>query len=127
MADLTPERKQVGRPFQPGVSGNPAGRPIGSRNKLSEAFLKALEADFQIHGATAIEDVRTKRPQDYLKVIASLLPRGLELDVSVGPSPELKLALSEFAADYSAVKDAMARIGVSPVMIEAITVEEDDE
>jgi hypothetical protein len=28
------------RPFEPGVSGNPAGRPKGSRNKLSEAFLQ---------------------------------------------------------------------------------------
>ena len=27
---------------------------------------------------------------------------------------------------YEAVRDAMARIGVSPVMIEAVTIEEDD-
>ena len=112
--------------WKPGQSGNPIGRRLGSRNKLSEDFLKALQADFEAHGVEAIEAVRTKRPQDYLKIIASLLPAKSELDVSIGPSPELKVALSEFAADYTAVRDAMQRIGVSPVMIEAVTIEEDE-
>jgi hypothetical protein len=40
----------VGRPFK---SGNP-GRPKGSRNKLGEAFLDALHADWQEHGTEAI-------------------------------------------------------------------------
>jgi hypothetical protein len=34
-----------GRPFPKGVSGNPKGRPMGSRQKLSEAFITALEPD----------------------------------------------------------------------------------
>ena len=64
-----------GRPFQP---GNP-GRPKGSRNKLGEAFLDALHADWQEHGADAIARVRQDRPQDYLKVIASTLPKDLNV------------------------------------------------
>ena len=31
--------------FEPGVSGNPSGRPIGSKNKLSQMAQKLLEAD----------------------------------------------------------------------------------
>jgi hypothetical protein len=36
--------KQRGRPFQPGVSGNARGRPIGARNKRTRAALEAAEA-----------------------------------------------------------------------------------
>ena len=40
MATDPTSKKHHGRPFQPGVSGNPAGRPRGSRN----AALAALDA-----------------------------------------------------------------------------------
>src|SRR5688572_19169397 len=53
-ADNTAQKQQIGRPFEAGQSGNLAGRPKGSRNKLSEAFLQALAPDF-------IETVRTER------------------------------------------------------------------
>lgn len=70
------EPKQGGpRRFLPGQSGNPAGRPKGSRNKLGEAFLRALHDDFAEHGPDVIATVRAERPQDYLKVVASTLPK----------------------------------------------------
>jgi hypothetical protein len=45
-ADNTAHKQENGRPFEPGQSGNPAGRPKGARNKLSEVFLQALAEDF---------------------------------------------------------------------------------
>jgi hypothetical protein len=48
-----PDKARDGR-FKPGQSGNPAGRPKGSRNKLGQAFLDALQADFEQHGVAAI-------------------------------------------------------------------------
>jgi hypothetical protein len=44
-ADITVS-KQRGRPFAAGISGNPDGRPKGSRNKLTETFLDTVAKDF---------------------------------------------------------------------------------
>ena len=82
-------RKQVTR-FQSGKSGNPAGRPRGARNKHSENFINAFAQDFEQHGAEVIEKVRAERPQDYLKIAASLLPKQMELEANrTRPAPEL--------------------------------------
>ncbi len=69
-------------PWKPGESGNPAGRPKGARNKLGEEFLEALRDDFLAHGAGAIEQTRIEKPDAYLKVIASILPKQLEIKES---------------------------------------------
>jgi hypothetical protein len=72
--------KQAASRFQPGQSGNPGGRPIGARNKLSEDFVRAVASDFAQHGAAVIESVRKDKPDVYLKVIAGLVPQKLDLD-----------------------------------------------
>ena len=78
---LTPEKdKKTGR-FVSGNIGGP-GRGKGSRNKLGEQFLSALQEDFEEHGAAAIETVRTEKPDQYLKVIASTLPRDLNVNIN---------------------------------------------
>jgi hypothetical protein len=63
------------------LTGNTAatGRPRGSRAKLSEAFLAALCEDFCAHGADTIQRVRIEKPDAYLKVIAWILPKQIEV------------------------------------------------
>jgi len=72
------------RPFKPGHSGNPNGRPKGARNRLGTQFLEALEADFNQFGAQAIALVREKKPEIYMRVVADLLPKEANINVEVG-------------------------------------------
>ena len=71
----TPRPTGLRPPWQPGQSGNPAGRPKGSRSKLSEDFFKALADDFENHGAAAIIAMRDERPGDYAKMVAGLMTK----------------------------------------------------
>lgn len=66
-------------PWQPGQSGNPNGRPKGSKHRIGEAFLKGMQEDFEEHGIEVIAKVRKTRPADYLKIIAALLPQELNV------------------------------------------------
>ena len=66
--------------FKPGQSGNLAGRPKGSRSKLQENFLKALSEDFEANGIEAIQTMRQEKPADYVRTIASLMPKQLEIE-----------------------------------------------
>lgn len=59
--------------------GNP-GKPKGSRHKLGEAFIAALHDDFEANGVSTIQRVREERPQDYVKVVASLLPKEFKIE-----------------------------------------------
>lgn len=65
------------------LSGNiGGGRPKGSRNKLGEAFVSDMLADWEVHGAVVIATVREEKPDQYLRVVASVLPRELNVKVS---------------------------------------------
>jgi Family of unknown function (DUF5681) len=83
-ADKTATKQRRGRPFKPGQSGNPKGRPKGARNRLGTQFLEALEADFNQFGSKAIALVREKKPEAYMRVVADLLPKEANINVEAG-------------------------------------------
>lgn len=72
--------------FKPGESGNPNGRPVGSKHKLSDEFVQALCADFALHGVAAIDALREKSPGEYLRVIASILPKDIYIEQDIRPT-----------------------------------------
>ncbi len=64
--------------WKPGQSGNPKGRPVGTRGKLANSFIDKLAEDFEIHGVEAIQRVRQTEPDKYLALIAKMIPRQIE-------------------------------------------------
>lgn len=66
----------------------PTTRPKGSRNRLGQAFVQALQDDFQEHGPQVIETIRSEKPDNYLKLVASLLPNELKVTTEIELSDE---------------------------------------
>ena len=93
--------------FKPGQSGNPAGRPKGSRNKFTEAFFKLLAADYESHGKEAIEKVRQKHPVQYLRLIVSVLPKRREKPAAL---PAERLTNEELDHLVSDTKQLFAKV-----------------
>ena len=75
-------------------NGNAAGRPLGSKNKLSEDFLEALTKNFAKHGKQAIARVLEDSPVQYLKIVASLVPREFLLEVTQEEKPRFVINAS---------------------------------
>ncbi|MGB8238745.1 MAG: DUF5681 domain-containing protein, partial [Pseudolabrys sp.] len=68
--------------FKPGQSGNPRGRPQGSRNKLSEDFFRDLCDAWQAFGKPALMTAAWTHPVEFVRVVASLIPRELEATIT---------------------------------------------
>jgi Family of unknown function (DUF5681) len=73
-------------PWKPGQSGNPKGRPKGSRNKLSEDFIADLHESWLAFGKPALMTAAWTDPVAYVRVVASLIPR--ELEATIAPDLE---------------------------------------
>jgi hypothetical protein len=68
--------------WQPGVSGNPDGRPLGARTKFSEGFYRDLAATWASHGKQAMEETAKLEPAKFLAIAASLIPKSVQLDLT---------------------------------------------
>lgn len=73
----------TGRPFPPGVSGNPAGRPPGTRNKLTQLFLEKLASHFEKNADEALDRALVESPVGYMSLISKLLPKNLVAELTL--------------------------------------------
>lgn len=69
-------------PWKPGQSGNPAGRPIAARQRLTDAFIKDLSEHYSRCGAEIITRVAEQDPVAYLNVVARFIPKETELTIN---------------------------------------------
>lgn len=78
-ADSTAPKQQIGVPFKPGQSGNPAGRPKGSKNRFSEDFWRDLADVWAAEGKSALESAVKSDPIKFCTMAASVLPKDVNV------------------------------------------------
>ena len=66
--------------FQQGQSGNPHGNRHRTRHLLNQEFMQALLLNFRHQGKKAIEKVARDQPGVYLKILALLVPREMQIE-----------------------------------------------
>ena len=74
--------------WQKGQSGNPAGRPKGARNLLSESVLKELISHWEENGSDAIDRTCKEQPAAYLRAVLSLVPKDFAMTVERDETPQ---------------------------------------
>ena len=95
----------VGRPFPPGVSGNPGGSSRARRD-LNAHTVRAMHAAFREGGREAIDKVMKQQPAVFLKLLCLLVPRELEVTHSQGVKNMTDEAIE---AAIEAIQDMLAK------------------
>ncbi|MFM9850124.1 MAG: DUF5681 domain-containing protein [Hyphomicrobiaceae bacterium] len=73
--------------FKPGQSGNPNGRPKGSRSKLCEDFVSDLQTVWnethektgKMRGIEALRSIAKERPTAFVAAVSQLVPKEFDL------------------------------------------------
>ena len=73
--------KKKSTKFQPGQSGNPKGRPMGSRNKLSETFVTDLAELWDEQGSEILQRVADEHPEKLIAAMVQVLPKDFQVTV----------------------------------------------
>jgi hypothetical protein len=86
-----------------GANGTGQGRPLGSRNRLSQRFLDDVLVKWEKHGAAALEQMRWRDPVAFCRMVAAIVPNQLQIDVTRSSlSPEQREELIEFYKQHLA-------------------------
>jgi hypothetical protein len=96
------------KPTKPGEVRNPHGRPLGSRNKLAEAFVADMYQAWEIDGSKAIQEMIKRKPWEFVKIAAGLMPQKLEITNKFTslPDAELRDSLARALTELGARTDA---------------------
>ena len=115
MTDKSPGQVR-GRPFLKGQSGNPAGRPFGSRNKATMAAQKLLADEAEALTRKAVEAALAGDPTAMRLCLERILPRDRAVQFAL---PPIKNA-GDVAAAMGAVTAALADGLITPAEGQAI-------
>ncbi len=102
--DAAPTKHVNGRLWQPGQSGNPNGRPLGSRTAFSQGFLKDLAQVWQEHGRDTMVHTAKTQPATFFAVCARLI--GPEVKITLEQSLPGNLSVE----DWQAMKEVLSAV-----------------
>ena len=79
------------KPYQwkPGQSGNPKGAPLGTKRKMGEDFLADMHEAWLERGKEVIAKIIKNEPSVFLRVMAALMPRDIELTITISRAERL--------------------------------------
>jgi hypothetical protein len=112
---LEPTKHVNGRMWQPGQSGNPNGRPVGSRTAFSASFLKDLAEVWRDHGRETMVKTATDQPSIFFATCARLI--GPEVKLTIEQSLPGNLSMEEWQIMrevIAAVRQALPEAGSRP-------------
>ena len=85
MTDKTAAGPTRRKPARRKPTASPAARkprPKRAKKTLGDDFLAAVRADFRAYGAGVIAEVRADKPDQYLKIVLSVLPRDFNATIN---------------------------------------------
>lgn len=112
-------KKQRGKPFKPGQSGNPSGKKPGTRNKTTLALEALLEGEAEAITRKAIEEAKKGDMTAIKLVLERLLPPRKDRPVTF-TLPPLKNA-GDLPKAIQAIIDAVAVGDLTPLEAQSVS------
>ena len=97
---------KVGKPtrWPPGKSGNPAGKPPGTRTAFSQGFIRDFALVWAEEGLEAVRKVAKKSPEAFVAIAARICPNDVRLTLEQAIPAGMSLE------DYSLMREVIAAI-----------------
>ena len=97
---------EVGKPtrWPPGKSGNPAGKPPGTRTAFSQGFIRDFALVWAEEGLEAVRKVAKKSPEAFVAIAARICPNDVRLTLEQAIPGGMSLE------DYSLMREVIAAI-----------------
>jgi Family of unknown function (DUF5681) len=97
---------KVGKPtrWPPGQSGNPAGKPPGTRTAFSQGFIRDFALVWAEEGLEAVRKVAKKSPEAFVAIAARICPNDVRLTLEQAIPGGMSLE------DYSLMREVIAAI-----------------
>lgn len=108
MSETAVDRDQRTGRFLAGNNGG--GRKLGARNRLGEAYIEDLRSVWETHGKQALIDCALTEPAQFVRMLASLLPKQIEVDATLSVFSELTTADEVLAMVADELGEETARV-----------------
>ena len=103
------------KPWPPGVSGNPNGRPVGSRSAFSAGFTRDLAEVWAEKGKASMLYTAEKQPAVFFAICARLLPNDVRVTVEQSLPGNLRMEDWQVMREViAAVRQAIPEAGSNP-------------